>query len=82
MIIKTSLTLAVVAASLVGLTSTSFAEDNRRGGHRFHVQDANTGETLFDDGKLDGKGCAVGSRAVFNPETGTFTKKPAVKCNF
>ncbi len=40
------------------------------------------GTTIFDDGKLDGKGCVVGNVAVFNPATGQITTKPSAKCNF
>ena len=75
---KSVLSLAVVAATLAALSAPSFA----RGKHHFHVQDANTGETLFDDGRDDGRGCAVGVKAIFDPATQTFKQKPTVKCNF
>ncbi len=52
------------------------------GKHHFKVVDANSGDVLYDDGKLDGKGCAAGSTAVWDPKTQTWTKKPAYKCNF
>ena len=77
---NSALTLAAVAASLVAVTSPSFA--GGKGVYRLHVQDANTGETLFDDGRDDGRGCAVGIKAIFDPATQTFKQKPTVKCNF
>lgn len=78
MFTKTALTLAAVVVSLVAVSSPSLA----KGVQRLHVQDANTGETLFDDGRDDGKGCAVGIKAIFDPVTQTFKQKPTVKCNF
>lgn len=77
MSLKSSLTLALAALSLTVIATASEAR-----GHRFAVFDANSGKKIFDDGRLDGRACAVGSRAVFNPFTGTFTRVPAVKCNF
>ena len=80
MSLKTSLTLLVAAASIFAVSTASYARSPH--GARFHIDDANTGEVLADDGKLDGKACVVGTRAEFDRETQTFKTKPAVKCNF
>lgn len=42
----------------------------------------NDGEKIFDDGKLDGKGCVVGKQAVFDKATGGIKVVNAAKCNF
>jgi hypothetical protein len=78
--LQTTLKLAVAILAVAAMVSTADAKPAKRQG--LVIVDANTGKVLKDDGKLDGKGCAVGSKAVYNPSTGTFTKVPAVKCNF
>ena len=45
------------------------------------IYDSN-GKKLFDDGKLDGKGCVVGKQAKFDPKTGGIKVVNAAKCNF
>jgi hypothetical protein len=77
--IKASLILVVTAASLAVVSTASFANPGR---HHMAIINANTGKTIYDDGKLDGKACAVGSKAYYNPVTGTFKKVQAAKCNF
>ena len=68
-------TVALVFA--LGTTTGAFAKSKR------HIaifdQDGNK---LFDDGKLDGKGCVVGKQAVFDPATGGIKVINAAKCNF
>lgn len=71
----------IVTAALVASTTIA-ATAQARPGHRMAVFDANSGKKIFDDGKLDGRACAIGKRAIFNPATGTFKVVPAFKCNF
>lgn len=80
MSLKTSLTLLVAASSILAASTASYAGPRHSNG--FAIQDANTGRVLFDDGRLDGRACAVGRRAVFDPFTQTFRVRPAVRCNF
>ncbi len=73
-------TLVLYAAALVfalGSTSGAFA----KGKHHIAIYDQD-GTKLFDDGKLDGKGCVVGKQAVFDPATGGIKVINAAKCNF
>ena len=73
--------LVIVTAALVASTTIA-ATAQARPGHRFAIFNANSGKKIFDDGRLDGRACAIGKRAVFNPFTGMFIVRPAVKCNF
>lgn len=79
MSLRSSLIFAAAALSIVLGSTAGQAAQHKRG---FAIFDAQSGKKIFDDGKLDGRGCAVGSVAQFNPVTGTFTKVPAAKCNF
>lgn len=78
MILKTTTALGLALISLTAMSAESFA----RGVHRMAIYDANSGKKIYDDGKLDGKACAVGKRAIYNPKTGTFITVPAATCNF
>ncbi|MFL9826705.1 hypothetical protein [Rhodoplanes sp. SY1] len=71
--------LAFAAAALV-LTTAAGSADARP--QRFKVFDQETGKTLHDDGKLDGKACVFGKDTRFNPATGKIIVVPAMKCNF
>ncbi|MBR1155495.1 hypothetical protein JQ634_34855 [Bradyrhizobium sp. AUGA SZCCT0240] len=71
--------LILTAAVAVALTASSGAY--ARGKHRMAIYDSN-GKKLFDDGKLDGKGCVVGKQAKFDPKTGGIKVVNAAKCNF
>ena len=53
-----------------------------RGSHRMAIYDGKTGKKIYDDGRLDGRACAVGKKAIYNPNTGRFVTVPAAKCNF
>lgn len=77
MSLRSSLLLVAAAASLTFASTASQA-----GNYRMRVYDANTGTKVFDDGKLDGRACAVGSVATYNPATGRFATVPSAKCNF
>jgi hypothetical protein len=75
----------ILAAATLALTLTPFAGDAFAGGRShgkgFAIFDQN-GDTLFDDGKLDGKGCVIGKKAVFDKKTGGLKVVNAAKCNF
>ena len=72
--------LLLAAAATVALTSL-VGDANARGVHRMQIFD-DKGDVLFDDGKLDGKGCVVGKQAVFDQKTGGIKVVNAAKCNF
>jgi hypothetical protein len=72
---RSSLIIAAVA-----LTAFSTAASAKHVA-RFRVIDGTNGSVLFDDGKFDGKACAVGPKASFNPATGKFTTKLEAVCN-
>jgi hypothetical protein len=46
------------------------------------IYDGQSGKKIYDDGRLDGRACAVGKKAIYNPNTGRFITVPAAKCNF
>ncbi|MBT9290511.1 hypothetical protein [Prosthecodimorpha staleyi] len=73
----------VIALAIASLAVVSFsgAASAAPGKYRFSIYNQN-GKEIYDDGKLDGKACVVGKKAVYNPITGKFVVKPAVKCNF
>ncbi|MGZ8387770.1 MAG: hypothetical protein ACXW3R_05985 [Rhodoplanes sp.] len=71
--------LLLAAAATVVLTSL-VGDANARGVHRMRILD-DKGDVLFDDGKLDGKGCVVGKQAVFDQKTGGIKVVNAAKCN-
>lgn len=72
--------LLIAAAAAVALTALVSNAD-ARGVHRMRIFDTE-GNVLFDDGKLDGKGCVVGKKAVFDKKTGGIKVVNAAKCNF
>lgn len=74
---RTALMLATAAA--IALTATSGAFAKPKAG--FTISDT-SGKVIFDDGVPDGRGCVVGTRAIWVPSLGTFVKIPASKCNF
>lgn len=74
---RTALMLAAAAA--VALTASSAAYAKPKNG--FTVSDHN-GKVIFDDGVPDGRGCVVGTRAVWSPALGKFIHITASKCNF
>ena len=74
---KISLSLLLGVTALAATTVESSAR-----ARPFAIYDANSGDRLYDDGKLDGRACAVGQRAIYNPNTGQFVVIPAAKCNF
>ena len=45
-------------------------------------QDGDDVKQVFDDGKLDGRGCIIGKVAVFDKATGGLKVVPKLKCNF
>ena len=77
---RTALILAAAAAVTLSATADSFAAGKKP--KRGFVVFNDKGKVLFDDGKLDGLGCVIGKKAVFDPKTGTIKTVPAFKCNF
>jgi hypothetical protein len=79
-----SLTLLVTSLALGATAAESLAKSskNKPQPQGFQVFDAKTGDEIFNDGKQDGKACAVGQEVKFDPNTGKFKKVPSVKCNF
>lgn len=76
---RTALMLATAAA--IALTATSGAFAGGKGKYRLSVSNSN-GKVIFDDGVPDGRGCVVGTRAIWSPGLGKFIQIPASKCNF
>jgi len=78
--------LTFAAAGLVAASAfaTAASATPRHHGQGFTVfqQDGDTVKHVFDDGKLDGRGCIIGKKAVFDPATGDLKVVPKLKCNF
>ncbi len=76
---RSALLIAAAAAlTITAVTGDALARGNKKG---FAIFDSE-GEKIFDDGKLDGKGCVVGKQAVFDKKTGGIKVVNAAKCNF
>jgi hypothetical protein len=75
--LRNALILATAIAVTLSATSGAFAGPKRG----FVVFDSE-GDKIFDDGKLDGRGCVIGKEAVFDKKTGGIKVVPKVKCNF
>ena len=75
-------TLIISAAIAVALSASSAAFAKPPNGNKGFVIFDQNGNELFDDGKLDGKGCVVGKKAKFDPKTGGLKVVNAAKCNF
>jgi hypothetical protein len=74
---RTALMLATSAAIALTATSGAFAKG------KYHLTVSNpNGKVIFDDGVPDGRGCVVGTRAIWSPGLGKFIQIPASKCNF
>lgn len=74
---------ALILAAAVTLTVTAVTgAAQARSVQRLKVFDQDSGKTIFDDGKLDGKGCVFGKDTEFDKATGTFRVVPKLKCNF
>ena len=74
---RSALIISATLAVALSASSGAFA----KGKYHMAIYD-NNGNKLFDDGKLDGKGCVVGKQAVFDPKTGGIKVVNAAKCNF
>ena len=74
---RSALILSATLAVALGASSGAFAKSK----YHMAIYD-NNGNKLFDDGKLDGKGCVVGKQAKFDPKTGGIKVVNAAKCNF
>jgi hypothetical protein len=81
---RTTMLTKIMTAALIGATALSAmaTESFARPGHRFAIYDGQSGKKVYDDGRLDGRACAVGKKAIYNPNTGRFITVPAAKCNF
>jgi len=73
--------LLLAAAAALAVTAATGAAQARPVQH-LKVFDQDSGKTIFDDGKLDGKGCIFGKEAVFDKATSTIKVVPKLKCNF
>lgn len=76
---RSTLIISAAIAVALGASSAAFAKPPH--GKGFSIYDQN-GNELFNDGKLDGKGCVIGKKAVFDPKTGGLKVVNAAKCNF
>ena len=76
-------TIIAILAGLAGVTALA-ADASARSMARLVIlkQDGDDVKQVFDDGKLDGRGCIIGKQAVFDPTTGGLKVVPKVKCNF
>lgn len=75
-----ALALTGVVASAAFATGASAAP--KRQGLVVFQQDGDDVKQVFDDGKLDGRGCIIGKVAVFDKATGELKVVPKLKCNF
>jgi hypothetical protein len=79
--LRSALTLAAAGAvALSALSSAAFATP--KNGFVIYKQDGDTVKKIYDDGRLDGRGCIIGKVAVFDPFTGGLKVVPKVRCNF
>ncbi|MFO1112189.1 MAG: hypothetical protein U1E61_23705 [Bradyrhizobium sp.] len=76
---RTSILLATAATLMIAASSGAFATPRKSQG--LTISDTN-GNVVYDDGIPDGRGCVVGTRAIWSPALGKFIKIPASKCNF
>jgi hypothetical protein len=74
---RNALILATAVAVTLSATSGAFA-GKKQGLVVFNEK----GDAIFDDGKLDGRGCQIGKKAVFDKKTGEIKVVSRVKCNF
>jgi len=79
-------TIISILAGLAGVAAlaadASAASSHKPQGFVVFQQDGDNVKQVFDDGKLDGRGCIIGKQAVFDPATGGLKVVPKVKCNF
>lgn len=73
--------LLLAAAAAITLTAAAGTAEARKN-HHMKVFDQDSGGTIFDDGKLDGKACIFGKDTEFDKATGTIKVVPKLKCNF
>ncbi|MEZ5788641.1 MAG: hypothetical protein R3D62_19640 [Xanthobacteraceae bacterium] len=73
---------ALLLAAAVAITFTAATGAAEAGKRHFKVFDQESGGTIFDDGKLDGKACVFGKDTEFDKATGTIKVVPKLKCNF
>lgn len=73
---------ALLLAAAAAITLTAAAGTAEAGKRHFKVFDQESGDTIHDDGKLDGKACVFGKDTVFDKATGTIKVVPKLKCNF
>lgn len=74
--LRSIMILAAVAATTVALSASAHAGPK----HRMAIYDGETGNKIYDDGKLDGKGCVIGKKVVYDKFTGQLIVVPAIKC--
>jgi len=80
---KTALVLALSGfVATAPLATTASAASKRGQGFVVFQQDGDEVKQVFDDGKLDGRGCIIGKQAVFDKATGGLKVVPKLKCNF
>ena len=73
--LRSALTLAAAGAvALSALSSAAFATP--KNGFVIYKQDGDTVKKIYDDGRLDGRGCIVGKVAVFDPSRATSRSLP------
>ena len=80
MSIKSVLILSATVAVIAGISTASMARPIHSSHNQGFTVSDTKGNVLFDDGKLDGKGCVIGNKVIFNPVTGQLELKPALKC--
>jgi hypothetical protein len=74
---RSALIITAAVAAAFSASSGAYA----KGSHHFAIYDQNGG-TIYDYGRLDGKGCVVGKEAVFDPLSGGLKVVPAANSNF
>lgn len=74
--LRSIIILAAAAVATVTLSASAHAGPK----NRMVIYDGATGNKIYDDGRLDGKGCVIGKRVVFNKFTGQLIVVPAIKC--
>ena len=75
--LRSLMIIATAAAAIVSVTASADAAGRN---NRLAIYDGETGNKIYDDGKLDGKGCVIGKKVLFDKFTGQLIVVPAIKC--
>jgi len=72
--------LTILAAAAVAVVTLTASADAAGRNNRMAIYDGETGKKIYDDGKLDGKGCVIGKKVLYDKYSGQLIVVPAIKC--